>query len=1111
MTSHSGNRRVVFGRAGAARVFWFLILACSVLWLDRIPSALAQTSDGKIVGTVYDSSKASIPGATVVVKNERTGVDRTATTNEQGYYIVPGLQPSIYTVTVTASGFQPTSAKNVGLVVGQVHTIDFVVNPSGTTEEISVTDQAVFDTGSARIGVNVTPAEVKDLPLNGRQLSQLYLMTPGAVNGGTGTFDNIRFSGRANQQNVIRYDGIEGSAVIDSSPGNLNGEISSPFRLQSSLENIQEFRVESNSYPAEYGTGSGGQISVITKSGSNNFHGSVFEYFRNDALDARNFFDKAGKSVLRLNNFGASVGGPIVKEKLFFFGSYEGYRQRSGINFLEAVPSQAARDRAVPSIAPLLAAFPIGNFSTSDPDFDVAYLQGRSIVTENAASLRLDYKATAKHSFYMRYFRNQARSDDPEGVTGRHAIVRAQPQNAVVSWQQIWTPNTFNEFKVGFNEAYTRVNGVAPVIPGIDLSAIVVSVTGSVANPGIAGQGASAGVATPGGLLRQNSATNGRGQPYTPYTISFIDNLSWIKGNHAIKFGGEIRPVRIYTDRQGGTTYTFSNLNAFLSNTAQQIAYLGDVSAPSKFNNGFTGIRQARQEYYIWYVQDEWKLRPNLTLNYGVRYEYYSPLHERNNADVVFDPGAGVILPSDTQFYKSSKNNWLPRLSMAWAPGFANNKTVFRWGFGLNSGPGQTEDQIQPIESDRVSVTQTGGSYPINPADLEAKFDVNKLKGFQPRAYDRGYRLPERIAQWSFSVQQELPAHFVMTTAYVGSVGRHLFNRSISNFITNVATNPTTGLAVLTRQFGSQFAEVDTKATNGSDNYNALQMTVNRRFSAGLTVGSQWTWAHSLGTTAGSNEALTQSNPFNLKADYGNNNFDVRHNFNATALYDLPIGANQHWKVSGVADAFLGGWQVGGIVNARTGLPIDLRITRPDVVYLNPLTSIITTSPVLVNGVPITEAIINTPGGGASRNVRRPDVVPGVDPFLHDGRLTFLNPAAFATPQPGTFGNYVRNSLHGPGLGQFDLTMAKRFKVHEQMNFEFRAEFYNLFNRANFANPPALLPSALGPAANQLQPGQPFSSSVSGASSFGVINSTVGRAIGLGTNRQIQFALRFNF
>jgi len=1093
-----------------SQVLRFCCLLVAIVLLGTTPAS-AQFSDGKIVGTVYDSTQAAIPGATVVVKNERTGEERAVVTNERGAYTATQLKPSTYAVTVSASGFESKTISSITVGVGQSKTADFTVNPAGNTEQITVSEIVTVDTTSARVGVNVSENEVNNLPLNGRQVSQLYLLTPGAVNNGTGTFDNIRFSGRANQQNAIRYDGIEGSAIMDASPGNLNGQISSPFRLQSSLENIQEFRVDSNTYTAEYGTGTGGQVSVITKSGSNQFHGSVFEYFRNDALDARNFFDQTGKSPLRLNQFGGSIGGPIVREKTFFFFSYEGNRQRAGINILEGVPSDAARARAVPSIQPALAAFPRGNYQTADPDFDVAYLQSTSIVNENAYGFRLDHKINDKHSLYARYFRDQADSDDPEGVTGRRASVVAQPQNAVINWQQVWTASVLNETKVGFNAAWTRTLGVAPVVPGIDLSAIAINIAGSVANPGISGQSSSAGVATPGGLLRQNSATNGRGQPTTPYSMGFIDNLSWIKGNHTFKFGGEFRPVRMYFDQKGGTTYTFANINAFLNNQAQQIAFLGDISQPSKFNGGLTGVRQTRQEYYIAYAQDEWKLRPNLTFNYGLRYEYYTPMSERNDGAVVFDPGRGVILPRGTEFYKVSSRNFLPRLAMAWTPGALGNKTVIRWGFGLNVGPGQGEDQIQPIESDRISVTQTGGAYPINPQTLIDRFDPANLVGYQPRAYDRGYILPERVTQWNVSVQQELPGQTVLTVAYVGSVGRHLFNRSFTNFITDVATNPTTGVAVITRQFGAQFAEVDVKATNGTDTYNAMQTTLNRRFSSGLIFGSQWTWAHSLGTTAGSNEATTQSNPFDLYADYGNNNFDVRHSFNASVLYELPIGAGKRWNLSGAGDALLGGWQVGGIVNARTGIPVDLRVTRPDVVYRNNSTGAITAAPVLVGGVPVTTAIINTPGGGSSRNIRRPDVVPGVDPFLKTGRLTFLNPAAFATPAPGTFGNYVRNTLHGPGLSQFDLTLGKQVKVHEQMNVEFKAEFYNLLNHANFANPSGLLPAALGTSSNQLQPSQPFSASTAGVGSWGTLQSTVGRTIGLGTNRQVQLSLRFNF
>src|SRR5207247_1155930 len=246
-------------------------------------------------------------------------------------------------------------------------------------------------------GANINEREVANLPLNGRQVSQLYLLAPGAQTAGSGSFDNIRFSGRANEENEIRIDGVEATSVLDSSPGNLNGEISSGFRLQASMEAIQEFRVESSNYPAEFGTGTGGQISVVTKSGGNNFRGSMFEYLRNDSLDARNFFDAATKSPLRLNQFGGSFGGPIVKNKLFFFANYEGLRQHAGINLIATVPSLSARARAVPSIAAVVNAFPEGQRATSNPDLDVAQLQTASTITENYGAMRVDYRFNDKY------------------------------------------------------------------------------------------------------------------------------------------------------------------------------------------------------------------------------------------------------------------------------------------------------------------------------------------------------------------------------------------------------------------------------------------------------------------------------------------------------------------------------------------------------------------------------------------------------------------------------------------------------------------------------------------------------------------------------------------
>ena len=308
-------------------------------------SLLAQTSGGRLIVTVTDQSGAVINAATLSIINERTSQERKVTTNSDGVYAALQLEPSTYTIRASQQGFGDSEAKGLTIQVGQELRSTLVLSVSSTSAVVNVEGGSLstVDTSSAKVGVNVSEREVAELPLNGRQVSQLYLLTPGAVNSGGGSFDNIRFSGRSNQQNIIRFDGVEGSSIVDASPGNLNGETTSNFRLQQSLENIQEFRVDSSNYPAEYGTGTGGQISVITKSGSNDLHGSLFEYLRNDFFDARNFF--AGKSVdkLRLNQFGGSLGGSIIRNKMFFFGSYEALRQRTASPFVETTLSAAAR------------------------------------------------------------------------------------------------------------------------------------------------------------------------------------------------------------------------------------------------------------------------------------------------------------------------------------------------------------------------------------------------------------------------------------------------------------------------------------------------------------------------------------------------------------------------------------------------------------------------------------------------------------------------------------------------------------------------------------------------------------------------------------------------
>ena len=1119
-----------------------LVLAIGLL----IPALAFAQADARFAGVVLDPSGAVVPGAIVVVKNERTGEERTVTTNAEGRYIVPNLRPSVYTISATFGQLAPLKFDGLQLVAGQEFPLDLTMQAAGVSETVTVQAQvSTIDLSSASIGVNVSEREVQNLPVNGRQMSQLMLQAPGSQNAGTGTWNDVRFSGRANNQNVIKFDGVEGSAIIDASPGNIAGQIASPFKLQASLENVQEFRVESNNYPAEFGTGTGGQVSVITKSGSNLFRGSVFEYYRDDALDAPNYFDSTRnadgsviqelpKSALSQHQFGASFGGPFLKDRAFFFGSYEGYRLDAGVNFVEAAPSAAAWARAVPAIAALRPGFTAPGAvllpgASTDPNFDIYQLQSLENVEEDAFSLRVDLRLNSQWNSYFRYFRDDGSQLRPEGISGRVVEVTNKPNNAIFNLQGTLSSGLLNEFKVGYNAPIAHVRGIAPVVGGVDYGPIAINLTGSIANTGIAGQSASTGVVIPGGLVRANSATNGRCIDYDPYSIAFTDALSSVRGNHLTKIGGEVRMIRMTTDQLGGTTYSYPNVTAFLANQPSGIQYAGDISAPSVFNNGATGPRNTRQQYYVAYAQDEWHAGANFTLNYGLRYEYFTPLKVEDNLIVKFNIDTGQIDPNTTQLHGTKGNNFEPRVAATYALG----KTVFRSGFGIFVGPGQGEDLIQPIESDRVNTTLSTGpflAYPINQDLLVNNFTSNpNNRSYQPRAYAAEYAIPEKVYQYTASVQQELSGNFSATAAYVGSQGRNLFLRSVANQITQVVTNPNPANAALViREFSivtrdaagnvtgvqNPYAEVDFKTSGGHDQYNALMLSLNRRSAQGLAMNMQYTLGSSRGTSGGSNEANTAANNARTESEFeyeqGYNNFDVRHTFNVSLMYSLPFGAGRKWgsDANGLAEAVLGGWDVGGIVNARSGVPINVLVTRPDLLYRDTASGLYYTGPAAGR-----EAVINTPGGGASRNVRRPDLMSGVDPFIEDGGLIFLNPAAFATPLPGTFGNMERNSVHGPNFHQTDFFFSKEFSSGGRSSVQFRMEVFNLFDSVNFANPGgtlnAAIPATVGQA-NTLQPGQAYTAAAAGPT-FGRLTSTVGRTVGLGTPRQIQFALRFQF
>jgi len=1110
----------------------------SLLLLTMIGfSIYAQTDTGRVTGTVTDSSDAVVPNAAITIKNETTGEIRKATTNHQGVFVVSQLRPASYTVSAEAAGMAPTEYSGIMLEVGQERTLNIKIQPAAVRTEVQVSSGGliVVDTSSASIGGNVSAREVAELPINGRQVSQLYLMAPGAVNFGPGTFDDIRFNGRSFEENALRFDGIEAGGIITNNPSNIAGEINGVFRLQASMENVQEFRVDASNYPAEFGTGSGGQISLITKSGGNQFHGSLFEYFRNDALDARNEFDGASPSVLRLNQFGGSVGGPIKMDKLFFFAGFETLKQRTAVPFVENTPSAAVRAApdcpagvtpsatAVtcinPAIRPLLQAFPVGVSPTSNPFFDRDNVREPGTIDEYSGNVRFDYQATNSDKIYLRYNRDQGYGILPLNSVGSGTFETIVPQNLVLAYNRVFSPTVINEAKFGFNGSKTRVSGLAPVVPGVDLDGVAIALNGVSSIDG------NSGYALPTGLIRISTAFNGRSAPYTNHSLSFIDSLTLIRGSHNIKMGVEIRPQQLLNAILGGTTYTFGNIQGFLNATPTQIAINGNTNDVSPFT-GKGGWFDMRQTFYIGYIQDEWKIRPNFTMSYGMRYEYYSPLREQNDKVLWFDVPTGTLIPNyKGDWYKMKTTNFGPRLGFSWSPESLKNRTVFRVGSGYYYGPGLAEGQTQPAQNDRINRTITSGSLLTFPADtatiLAGGINDPNLQ-FQPRAYLPGYQIPEKILQYTASVQQELPGNAVLTVAYVGSQGRNLFLRGITNRITGVIMNPTTGAGTVVREFSvvngttvtNRFAEIDTKTSGGRDHYDGLQVELNRRFSRGLTLGAQYVWGHSLGNSDGSKDARSSSNNYSFSSEYGNNISDVRQSLNFSLLYQVPYAIAKTHGAAPVTNALLGGWQIGTIFNARTGLPIDVEIVRPTIVYRNKTTGAITTSPVVANGVIQTDPLVNVPGGGQSRNVARPDLVLGVDPYIHNNGWLYINPAAFAMPAPGTYGNLGRNALRGPGSSQLDLTLSKKFLIKESVNVELRAECYNILNSPVYQVPGYATVSGsqirLADATGAIQPGQPYTASAAGGN-FGALTQTVSNTVGSGTSRQFQLALRLQF
>ncbi len=1046
---------------------WLGVLA---LALSTSSPAAAQQIDARIVGKVLDQSQAALPGVTVTATSKETGQVRTAVSEGDGSYTITNLPPGSYEIKFELAGFD-TKTEVAVLGLAQVKTTDAVMGVAALAETVTVrADAAVLDISSARIGVNVSPEEVEHLPVNGRNFANLMTLATGATSDGNGGWASVRFNGKSNQQNYLNYDGVDGTYVWDASPGYLNAT-GSQFRLQTSMESVSEFRVNSGLAPAESGLGAGGNITVVTKRGGNQLRGSIFEYRRDDALDAASKYDDQ-KQELSLNQFGGSIGGPIVSNKSFFFASVEALRQTTGLRFTEAVPSAEARRRILAgepvgsgagqsadrtrAVAPLLNGFPTGTTPTANELVSLLTATSEATQRENTFSLRFDHQISNDHSFYARYLVSDGKVDTPDRtVTPRRVLAEQTPQNFVGSFQSIFG-SMVNEFKIGYNGPKTSAQAFGAV-PNYD--PVGVSLSGTFTSSSIDARG-NTGIARSGLLIRATSASTTTGSVFDPMSLSFSDAVTWSRGAHTFKFGGEYR--RIESDFQflGSTEITYNSVNDFIDNRPAQIAVTLD-----------SPVFRPQQFYAIGFIQDSWRANDRLTLELGLRYDYYSVVKEAEGRAKPFFVEENQFGPDGGDFYDADKNNFSPRLSAVYQ---LDDRTALRAGFGLFYGPGQFEDRIQPIENfigrsrvQMADIPNNGLAYPIDPAQLRNLLSIRGYTHHYPNEYNM---------QYGVSVERELPGQINLTVGYTGSKGYDMFLRGVGNvldFSTRVRPVPNFGQIDFKTAGcvdGISLAGTRPIAGCGYASYNALQLGLTRRFRAGFTGGVQYRYSRNKGTTQGSNEAVTAQNTFDFDSDYGINPQDIPHTFNGSLIYQLP--GEGLWK---------GGWRIGGIINARSGVPLNLTIARPD--------------NATVNGVTVT----NIPGGN-SRGTQRPDLVPGVDPYLKND-VRWLNPAAFTTPQPGTFGNLPRNFLRGPEFWQLDMMFSKDFRFLSTQGLQLRVEIFNLANRLNYENPVVALPNGT--------PGVPFTDAQAGT--FGYMLGPLNRTVGLGTARQTQISVRYLF
>lgn len=998
------------------RVFWIFI---SIMLLAPA-LCLAQLDNGSILGTVYDSSGAVIPGAKVVVQNLGTSATVELVTDSNGYFIAPVLPVGTYRVSATSAGFKTFVQENIRLSVADRINLSITLNPGAVTEQVTVTAEAgLVQTASSATGGVVSSRVAETLPLNGRAVEDLMVLVPGRVALGPPTI-NGGSDGRLFQPG-LKYlvDGGDSSQI--DSDFSYGGYQSASRISRLSVDALDEFRMVTSLGSAEYGQSSGTVVNFISKSGTNEFHGSLFEYFRNEKLDSRDYFNKPPnrKPPFRLNQFGGSLGGPIKRDKLFFFGSYEGIRQRLGVAQIALVFTQAFRDTLAPELQPVAAMMPLPNGPVSNTEPRVAQFS-RAVsneLTEDTWTAKLDYLPGPNDRITFRYNGSDSFTKTYFGVSqDQYRPIPSTHHLAKLSYTRTISPTVLNEASFAVNRLSPDTRAA-----GSDEVANFPQVTFTLGGAVTFGQGGELGTVGPAtfDLFTDNTA-------YQAY-----DTLSWVKGRHQMKFG-----VQIVRNQDNKAVLPqefvyFLNIDGFAANFPFAVQTYGWPRM---------GMRGT---YYAGFVQDDIHVSKSVTLNAGLRYQYDTNPTESHGRVANFDPVTGTLEPRGTPMMNMPRTNFGPRFGLTFAP-TQSKRTVFRAGLGLyfaNLNPALA----QFVPANLLDVGQNrfllfpGVGFPF--PDISSAVGAQALYS-QQKEWQGTY-----TEQVNFNIQQAFGETMTLEVGYVGNRGLHLLPAGLGAEL-NPVDPP--GNPLGTRRYPG-FATITNNLPGLNSNYNALQVSFTRRIASGLSFGSHYTWSHSFDEATLTFGTAAQD-PDNLKGEYGPADYDVRHNLVFYYTYQFP-------KAQGIP-AWLGeGWQINGITAMRSGFPINI-ICGCDTRGIGAATG----RPDVVSGVPIRSANYDLPSNQLNRD-------------------------AFATPATGSFGNAGRNLLSGPAAFNWDFSLFKIFKLAEHKTLEFRSEMFNIFNTPQFANPVGNLASP----------------------AFGGTFGTIATGSGFGSNRQIQFALRFVF